>query len=225
MHGFVRGKSTKTAAMVHVGAHAALAVDLEDFFGQVTFDRVEVDLRARFDERVCDWFEGACFQAGSIPLGYRTSPVLSNLAFREMDGVIATTAQQHLAAYTRWVDDLVFSGAGVSDRLLTDVRQALAVEGWVINDRKTRFMRRSPYALGLYVGADVDRPRLPRRMKQRLLTETFHFSRRGFEHFSHDGVLSPNRLFGRVAYASAVEPELGKLLNERVNAGHSVGNS
>lgn len=222
-HGFVRTKSTKSAAAVHVGTSAALTLDLEDFFGQVTFDRVADNLRMRFDERVREWVEGACFRDGSIPLGYRTSPVLSNLAFRATDDEITSVARRHGVEYTRWVDDLTFSGAGVSDELLGDLKRALANHGWAVNDRKTRFMRRSPYVLGLYVGQDVDHPRLPRRMKQRLLVETFHFSRRGFAHFSHEGVMSPNRLFGRVAYASVIEPELARLLNERVNAGHRVG--
>ncbi|MGM1018491.1 MAG: reverse transcriptase family protein [Actinomycetota bacterium] len=223
VHGFIRGKSTKSAATVHAGSSSALALDLEDFFGQVTFERVANTLRTNFDERVCDWIEGACFREGAIPLGYRTSPVLSNLAFRKMDDEIEDIANRHGVHYTRWVDDLAFSGAGVSDQLLADIKGVLTSEGWTVNDRKTRFMRRSPYILGLYVGQDVDMPRLPRRMKRRLLIETYHFSRLGFEHFSHQGVMSPSRLFGRVAYASVIEPELAKLLNERVSAGHRIG--
>ncbi|MGP6206094.1 reverse transcriptase family protein [Microbacterium sp. F2] len=223
MHGFVRGKSTKSAASVHAGSRSALALDLEDFFGQVTFDRVADALRAQFDERLCDWIEGACFREGAIPLGYRTSPVLSNLAFHRMDDEIQDVADRYGVRYTRWVDDLTFSGTGVSDQLLADIKGVLASGGWTVNDRKTRFMRRSPYVLGLYVGHDVDKPRLPRRMKQRILIETYHFSRLGFEHFAHEGVMSPSRLFGRVAYASVIEPELAKLLNERVSAGHRIG--
>ncbi|OIJ32534.1 hypothetical protein BK819_12410 [Microbacterium sp. LCT-H2] len=209
--------------MVHAGSKSALALDLEDFFGQVTFDRVADALRAQFDERVCDWIKGACFREGAIPLGYRTSPVLSNLAFRGMDDEIQDVADGYGVHYTRWVDDLTFSGPGVSDQLLADIRGVLSSGGWMVNDRKTRFMRRSPYVLGLYVGHDVDRPRLPRRMRQRILIETYHFSRLGFEHFSREGVMSPGRLFGRVAYASVIEPELAKLLNDRVSAGHSLG--
>lgn len=223
VHGFIRGRSTKSAAAVHVGSSSALALDLEDFFGQVTFDRVADTLRAQFDERVCDWIEGACFREGTIPLGYRTSPVLSNLAFRLTDNEIQDVANRCGVLYTRWVDDLTFSGAGVSDQLLADVKGVLATGGWTLNERKTRFMRRSPYVLGLYVGHDVDAPRLPRRMKRRILIETYHFSRLGFEHFSREGVMSPSRLFGRVAYASVIEPELAQLLKERVNAGHRVG--
>ncbi|WP_179546888.1 reverse transcriptase family protein [Herbiconiux flava] len=222
VYGFIRGRNTKSAATIHAGSRAALALDLADFFGQISFDRVEDVLRLNFDSRVCDWIEGACFRDGALPLGYRTSPVLSNLAFLNMDDIIQTIANGHGVQYTRWVDDLTFSGAGVSDQLLSDVGFALASDGWSINDHKTRFMRRSPYVLGLYVGHDVDRPRLPRRLKQRLLIETFHFSRRGFEHFSHEGVMSPSRLFGRVAYATVIEPKLAGLLNERISAGHKV---
>lgn len=222
VHGFIRGRNTKSAAAVHSGTRFALALDLKDFFGQVSMDRVAERLGQRFDERVCNWIEGACFREGTIPLGYRTSPVLSNLAFIEMDTSIQSVAESHGLKYTRWVDDLVFSGDNISDELLTEVDGLLSLDGWTLNNNKTRFMRRSPYVLGLYVGQDVDRPRLPRQLKRKLLVETFHFSRLGFDHFSHPGVMSPGRLFGRVAYANVIEPELAKLLNERITSGHRV---
>lgn len=222
VHGFIRGKSTSTAAASHIGTSAVLAIDLADFYGQISYERVSAKLHLKFDERVCAWIEGACFRDDRLPLGFRTSPVLSNIAFHETDMLIERVAAAHETKYTRWVDDLAFSGRNVGDQLLSDVHACLTHEGWAMNDRKTRFMRRTPYILGLYVGHDVTSPRLPREMKKRLLIETYHFSKVGFEHFSHVGVMSPNRLFGRAAYANVIEPKLAKLLDERIQEGHRV---
>lgn len=222
VHGFVRKRNTRSAALPHVGASAVLAVDLKDFFGQVTFDRVAGRLHEHFDERVCEWIEGSCFIAGTLPFGFRTSPVLSNIAFHDMDSCLEAIARHREVTYTRWVDDLAFSGTGVTNVLLAEISAALVDAGWQLSERKTRFMRRSPYVLGLYVGHDANFPRLPRRMRQRLLLESYHFSKRGFEHFSHEGVLSPDRLFGQAAYAQMIDPALSLTLNRRIHQGYQV---
>lgn len=219
-HGFVKGRSTKSAAARHAGAKVVLVVDLSDFYGQITWRRVSDELRRDFSEDVCNFIQGGCFVDDALPLGFRTSPVLSNRAFRKTDLLLEELSQQAGVTYTRWVDDLIFSGSGVSDEFLLDVRQVLASQAWEVNERKVRFMRRSPYVLGLYVGNDAPSPRLPRRMKKRLLLESYHFSQRGFDHFAKPGVMSPDRLFGQMSYASSIEPSLSSLLRERLEAGY-----
>lgn len=219
VHGYVRGRSTVSAALPHVGSSLVLAVDLKGFFGQIGYERVRKNVEARFDTRVCSWIRGCCFVEGSLPLGYRTSPTLSNIAFEPTDAKIVALANQWGVAYTRWVDDLSFSGVGVGDDFLSSVRGVLELDAWTVNDRKTRFMRRSPYVLGLYVGRDVDRPRLPRRVKERLLVESFYFARYGLGHFDRGGVLPPTSLFGYVSYAASVEPEFATKVAARIEVG------
>jgi len=218
-HGFVRGRSTYSGAKPHAGSHVVLAVDLKDFYGQIGFSRVATVIREKFDASVSDWIEGACFVEGRLPLGFRTSPVISNLAFAATDVLIDQMASQRGIAYTRWVDDLSFSGGSVNDQFLSELDGLLWSQHWQLNESKTRFMRRSPHVLGLYVGHDVDRPRLPRWMKQKLLVETYYFSRYGRSHFDTEGVLNHQHLFGLVAYANSVDPDLAELLDERLNEG------
>lgn len=219
-HGFVKGRSTRSAAARHAGANVVLVVDLSDFYGQITWRRVSDELRRDFSDEVCSFLRGVCFVDDALPLGFRTSPILSNRAFRETDLLLENLSQQAGVTYTRWVDDLIFSGSGVSDEFLLNVRRVLTSQAWEVNERKVRFMRRSPYVLGLYVGNDAPSPRLPRRMKKRLLLESYHFSTKGFEHFATPGVMSPDRLFGQMSYASSIEPSLSILLRERLEAGY-----
>jgi RNA-directed DNA polymerase len=218
-YGFVRGRSTYSAALPHVGAKLVLSVDLKDFYGQIGFARVADAVREDFDSAAADWIEGVCFLNGRLPLGFRTSPVLSNIAFAPTDVQIADLARQRNVTYTRWVDDLSFSGELVNDEFLADLETLLHGQQWRLNEAKTRFMRRSPHVLGLYVGHDVERPYLPRWMKQKLLLETFYFSRYGNSHFDRAGVFSRQKLFGLASYARSVDPELAVLLHSRLIEG------
>ncbi|MGN7969912.1 reverse transcriptase family protein [Microbacterium sp. 22296] len=219
VHGFVRGRSTVSGAAPHVGAKVVLAVDLKDFYGQISFDRVAPALAEQFDTEVLAWIEGVCFIDGTLPLGFRTSPYLSNLAFQETDRSIEMIASARGISYTRWVDDLSFSHGELDDAFLRAVREVVGAAGWALNDRKTRFMRRSPYVLGLYVGHDVDEPRLPRWVKRKILLESYYFAKHGDSHFESPGVYPRLTLLGLCAYAFSVEPELADKIYPRLAAG------
>jgi hypothetical protein len=213
------GRSTFTGASPHVGSALVLSVDLRNFYGQISFQRVSAVVQKYFEPAVSDWIEGACFVDGRLPFGFRTSPVLSNLAFAGTDLQIAAFARERNVTYTRWVDDLSFSGELVNDEFLEELVELLDADHWQLNERKTRFMRRSPYVLGLYVGHDVDRPRLPRWMRQKLMLETYYFSRYGKSHFERNDVFRRQRLFGLYAYANAVDPKLAARLAPRLAEG------
>ena len=84
--------------------------------------------------------------------------------------------------YTRYADDLTFSGESIDDDLRETIEQILSDQGYRINHTKTRFMRRGgpQYVTGLYVG-EADQPHIPRRIK-RLLRQQIYFIRQyGYE--------------------------------------------
>lgn len=219
VHGFIRGRSTLTGASPHAGSKLVLSVDLKDFYGQISFRRVATALGVRFDADVLAWVEGCCFMDDKLPLGFRTSPYLSNLAFEEADKQIEELARRRGITYTRWVDDLTFSGYGLADCFLDELREVLETEGWQLNDSKTRFMRRSPYVLGLYVGHDTTSPRIPRWMKKRILKETYYFARFGDAHFATPGVYPRRVLFGLCAYVTHIEPNMSRVIGPRLQQG------
>jgi RNA-directed DNA polymerase len=63
------------------------------------------------------------------------------LAFLDTDHLLSEYSHSMGLSFTRYVDDLTFSGE-VTDRHLTDISQILDDAGWSINTRKTAFMRR-----------------------------------------------------------------------------------
>jgi len=77
-----------------------------------------------------------------LPQGATTSPVLANLAAFGLDVRLAAFAQKRGLRYSRYADDLVFSGDSVGVGPLHDfVRQVVAEEGFRLNEEKTRVMR------------------------------------------------------------------------------------
>lgn len=231
VHGFVPGRSTISNASAHLGKTCVLRVDLEDFFPSIDSTRLEVDLREQgYDEKASTLAVKIVTIGGRLPIGLSTSPFLSNLAFQHTDSILAKYAEGEGLSFTRYVDDLVFSGE-VSDRHYLAIEQILNNSGWSINTHKTAFMRRGgpQYVTGLYVGG-VDRPRVPRKIKRRMRWIVHSISKFGYDAYmaqfggESDNML-PQRLLGWACYIAAVEPDVGypllRILHEELPATYS----
>ena len=82
-----------------------------------------------------------------LPQGAPTSPALANLCAWRLDARLSGLAEHQQLAYTRYADDLAFSGPMSlhrQRRFIEPLIGAIALEeGFRINFRKTRWMRAS----------------------------------------------------------------------------------
>lgn len=202
--GFVPGKDgVKSAAAVHCGATWVYSIDLRDFFPSIDTDRVTEALRAiGYSERASGFLVRLVTLDGHLPQGSPASPVISNVAFTHTDLVLSKLADEHAINYTRYVDDLVFSGSGEPPRSLAAlVREALVAEGWATADEK-EYMAVRPARLkvhGLLVHGD--KPRLTKGYRNRI---------RAFQHLLDANRLDEEdlpRIKGHLAYAKHIQGE------------------
>lgn len=106
-----------------------------------------------------------------LPQGSPTSPSLANLCAVPIDRRLAGLARRFGATYTRYADDLVFSGderfAREAGRLAIRAAAILLENGLDVAHHKTRVMRRgrAQMVCGLVVN---ERTALPRRLRERL---------------------------------------------------------
>ena len=233
VHGFVRGRSTVSNASQHLGKTCVLRVDLEDFFPSISAAMIRTSLQAQgYGEKAADIAVSIVTIADKLPIGLSTSPFLSNLVFLSTDRSLAAYAQSEGLSFTRYVDDLTFSGE-VTDRHLADIGQILDGDGWSVNTRKTAFMRRGgpQYVTGLYVG-EADGPRIPRKIKRRMRWILHMIAKFGYDTYmaefgGADEEMQPHRLLGWACYIAAVEPDLGypllRAFDELVPEGYWVG--
>ena len=233
VHGFVRGRSTVSNASQHLGKACVLRVDLEDFFPSINAAMIRASLQAQgYDEKAADIAVSIVTIADKLPIGLSTSPFLSNLIFLSTDRSLSAYAQSEGLSFTRYVDDLTFSGE-VADSHLADIVRILDDAGWSVNTRKTAFMRRGgpQYVTGLYVG-EADGPRIPRKIKRRMRWILHMISKFGYDTYmaefgGEDEEMQPHRLLGWACYIAAVEPDLGypllRAFDELVPEGYWVG--
>jgi RNA-directed DNA polymerase len=189
-HGFRRGRSTATFAEPHCRKAMVIRLDLRDFFTSVSRARVAAVFRtAGYPERVAvllaglcctatpsemfasrpgdplGWSERKLLEIPHLPQGAPTSPMLANLCAFRLDTRLAGLAGSAGAAYTRYADDLTFSGgpdfARQARRFEITVAAIALEEGFAVNHRKTRIMSRalSQQTAGLVVNERVAIPR------------------------------------------------------------------
>ncbi|MCF1593365.1 reverse transcriptase family protein [Streptomyces muensis] len=221
VHGFVRGRSTISNASQHLAKKCVLRMDLEDFFPSIGAATIRASLREQgFDEKAAELAVSLVTIGGKLPIGLSTSPLLSNLAFLDTDRSLAAYARSEGLSFTRYVDDLTFSG-DVTDRHSTDIARILDDAGWSVNTRKTAFMRRGgpQYVTGLYVG-ESDGPHIPRALKRKMRWILHVISKFGYEAYMTDfggenEGMYRCRLLGWACYIAAVERDVGfSLLRE-----------
>lgn len=172
-HGFMPGRSAATGAALHTGADIVISLDLTTFFSRVTGGRIYGTLRqSGLSESVAHVVTGLCTNAvpprvlaamppgGSsderfalrralatshLPQGAPSSPMLANLAIRRLDSRLTGWADAVDATYTRYADDLAFSGgprlAKRPDAFIRGVQRIIEDEGHVANTHKTRVRR------------------------------------------------------------------------------------
>lgn len=191
-HGFVKTRSIVTNASPHVGRAFVLNMDLKDFFPSVTFARVRglfihwgysfsvaSALALLCTEREREGFQRSREQywisvgPRTLVQGAPTSPALANLATWKLDARLRGLAAKHNFAYTRYADDLTFSGDSLDGalRILATARRIIAAEGFAVHPDKTRLQRRSGQqtVTGMVVNDKVSVPRAVRRQIRAIL--------------------------------------------------------
>jgi len=174
-HGFVRGRSVISGAREHLGAEVVVGLDLRHFFAAISGVRAcGLFARMGYPEPVAQTLAGlvtnrvpvavlarmppggdasarhrfrAWLRAPHLPQGAPTSPALANLVCFTLDARLAGYAAKLGARYTRYADDLTFSGPARlrsgSPRLVRAVTEIAAEEGFVVHQGKTRVQPRS----------------------------------------------------------------------------------
>lgn len=164
--GFVRGRSIRDNARFHVRQKAVLKLDIRDFFGSISHHRVvALFLSCGYSPEVSVLLARLCTFDDGLPQGAPTSPAISNLICQRVDARIAGYAKSQRVRFTRYADDLTFSGALSVGDIISFVEMVLREEGLELNSTKTRLMERHERqeVTGIVVNDTLNAPREVRR--------------------------------------------------------------
>jgi hypothetical protein len=244
-HGFRAGRSITTFAAPHVGQPVVARIDLRDFFPCVTRARVAAMFRTvGYPESVAELLAGLCttvtpphvwggvdlcprtmlqsvvsrHRIPHLPQGGPTSPATANLCAYRLDRRLTGLARAAGGNYTRYADDLAFSGdndfARGIKRFLVHVAATVAEEGFIVHHHKTRIMRDGvrQHLAGVVVNERVN---VRRRDYDELKATLTNCARHGPTTQNRTGHADFRaHLRGRIAFVMQLHPERGKKLKQ-----------
>jgi len=168
--GFVPNGSVLRFVSPHTGKRFVIRMDLKDFFTSVQISRVHALFRTvGYSENIARVLAGICtnsvppdvlaipewrdpsaalhkqkMRTPHLPQGAPTSPALANLCAYKLDVRLSALAKRFDWSYSRYADDLLFSGRKGGRAFMTQFQiwsGAIAIEeSFELNMRKTRFM-------------------------------------------------------------------------------------
>jgi retron-type reverse transcriptase len=242
-HGFVAGRNIISNAQPHVGKRLLVNLDLRDFFEYVRYPRVVGVFRwlgygsevarclalfcthqpnlcrvhvSKFDRR-----DYAFIVRRHAVQGAPTSPGLANLSVYRLDRRLAGLAHKFDANYTRYADDLSFSGGEPFKRGMIRfyalVQKIIKQEGFCLNIRKMRFMR--PGQCQRVTGVVVNEKVNCRRTEYDRIKAICHNARKAgsLESQNREGLADFRaHLQGRASHIAQLNPQRGRRLLAKI---------
>lgn len=234
-HGFVRGRSIRTGAERHVGRRFVLKLDLADFFPTVTFARVRGLLIAYgYAYPVAATLAALCTESRrqpveidgtvvQVPVGERhcvqgapTSPGLCNALLLRMDRRLDGLARRFGCRFSRYADDLAFSGDVPRETMIGLRARAvriIAEEGFQVNRSKTRLT--SQGGRQTVTGVVVNRDLGLSRQERRRIRAALHRRAVGEQGGTPVSAAEQARIEGKLAYVSMLNPAQAEALRRR----------
>ncbi|MDF3000615.1 MAG: RNA-directed polymerase [Bacillota bacterium] len=222
---YVKGRGLSFHAHYHADRNMLLKLDLEDFFGSITFSKVlfavkealkRSPLAGAEQSSEIGWFIAkACTLEGVLPQGAPTSPILSNMVFLPLDQIISSYCIPRGIRYTRYSDDLFFSGDFRASEIIPFIRKLLMKNGYTLNEKKVVAAGRG--SKKLVTGVVVNqRPQADRSYRREIRQNVYYIGKFGLEeHLKRKGLLGERakmvkelqRLLGRIVFVLQIDPQ------------------
>lgn len=220
-HGYVRGRSIVTNAACHLGARTVVQCDLKDFFTSILPAAVrEAFVRIGVKEEELETLTNLVlvpvkWDKGTRPVlaqGVASSPAIANSVLYTFDSCMRLLAFQWKLQYTRYVDDLTYSGdlstAGARV-FLRQVRQLVHARGFELS-KKTSVKPGSQQQEVVGVTINNGCLRAPRELRHKIRA-AIHKYKRGLD-------ADLEQIRGWIEYVGMINPSDGDRLRARLTA-------
>jgi RNA-directed DNA polymerase len=209
-YAYVKGKSAIDHARIHVNGRELLKLDIKDFFPSISRQMVfEALQRNGAKADVCFYISLICILNNGLPQGACTSPALSNLVFSPIDVRLTGLANFFGLKYSRYADDLAFSGGVIPRDLASLVGEILLEYGFHLNHKKTQLKLAGRKKIVTGVSISSGRVRAPKSFKRKLRAQIYELEKNigSLARLPDFDPLIYERLIGRINYLLQIEPE------------------
>lgn len=202
---YVKNRSIKDNVRFHRRQRKVLSLDVKDFFGHLTDWMVyQLFIESGYSESVAMMLTNLCCLEGSLPQGAPTSAALSNILMKDFDYKIGDFCKMFKIRFTRYADDMTFSGDFDETKVISFVKKNLRDMQLTINDAKTRVRKQGQQqeVTGIVVNY---KPQLARSIRKDIRKDVYYIKKYGLQ--SHLQYIQEERshylehLFGLINYA------------------------
>ena len=207
------GSSTIQNAKHHVGQPVVLKLDILHFFDSIRYSDVKdlVFPPEIYAEPLRILLTMLCYHKDTLPQGAPSSPAITNVIMVEFDEIVGRYCNLQGIRYTRYCDDMTFSGDFDPEVVISFVHEELKKRGFLLNEQKTRIQRSGTRqsVTGIVVNEKLS---IPANYRRKLRQELYFVQKHGIsEHLRRLGIDTPEEIYlqqllGRVNYVLQVSP-------------------
>lgn len=200
-----KGISLKDNALPHLNKDIILKLDIKDFFDSISFNLIYDKCFAYYPKQIGLLLTYLCAYEDCLPQGAPTSSYISNLVMKSFDTEIGLYCDNHNISYTRYSDDLTFSGNFNPSEIISIVRKKLYKLGLKLNNKKIHIIHKSSSqnVTGIVVNEKIQ---VNYKYRHRIRQEIYYIQKYGID--SHlkmkkvkmDTKKYLNHLYGKILY-------------------------
>ncbi len=178
--GFIKNKSIRNNALIHLNGKCVLKMDIKDFFPSISLNRViSIFLRLGYPPKIAYYFAQFCCKENKLPQGAPTSPNISNIIAKRLDARLNALSKHLNLCYTRYADDLTFSGNYIHHSFILKVEEVLVSEGFNLNINKTKLIIGNGKKIITGISISKNKLTLPRSKKRKLRQDAHYIQSNG----------------------------------------------
>lgn len=211
-YAYTKGRSHIQNARAHIGARELLKIDVKDFFSKINTLLIrQVFLNCGYTDNVASVLSNLCSYYGVLPQGASTSPILSNIILKKLDYDLQHIAERYSLIFTRYADDITFSGNSISEDVRNEVIQYIERFGLPVNEDKVHLLKPKDKKIVTGLIVTDNSLRVSKKMRRAYRQESYYLIKNGENQF--DGTTKPlkplylDEVIGKGSYILQVEPE------------------
>ena len=202
-----KGISLKDNAIPHINKEIILKLDIKNFFDNISFYDIYNSCFPieYFPKSVGMLLTSLCTYNGKLIQGAPTSSYISNLVMKEFDEILGLWCDKNNISYTRYSDDMTFSGNFNPSEIIIKVRKMLYKLGLELNESKIHVINRSNSQIvtGIVVNEKIQ---VSSKYRNKIRQEIYYINKFGLEsHLLKNNIKISNKkylniLYGKILY-------------------------
>lgn len=217
---YYKGLSLSDNCLPHINKKIILKLDIKDFFNNISFYNVYNSCFPieYYPKSIGMLLTNLCTYNGYLIQGAPTSSYISNLVMRDFDENIGNWCLNNNISYTRYSDDMTFSGNFDPSLVIKKVKNNLLLLGLELNEDKIHVITRnkSQRVTGIVVNEKIQ---VCTKYRKQIRAEVYYIKKYGLK--SHLNKIKSSEseikyfrsLYGKVLYILSINPNDKEFIN------------